>query len=219
VLVPRPAHDVRVESGGYPIVACRPEDPACWGEEPTLVLDASRKVAATPSEAFMICREVGDVSRAAAAGCRPVIVLAGRSLDEVFGAGEPDVKAAICAPTFATATDYILQEAALDTELGAFPFAHGSTLDEKARAAAPSRRDITRLMAAVVVAGVAVSLGIAYILQELYQMGSFPEPFYYLTLQFIPQYVRGALFLAIGAAVAFFALVSLDLLPKRSARS
>ena len=47
--------------------------------------------------------------------------------------------------------------------------------------------------------GVAIlALGLGYILAELYTTLKLPNIFYYLTLQFIPQFWRGALFLAAG---------------------
>jgi hypothetical protein len=216
VLAPHPEQEHRLDLHGYPVVTCRPDDPDCWGEEPTLVLDASRRAGATPSEAFMVCHDVADLTRAAEAGCRPVLVMAGRTLDEIYGPGEPECKASICAPSLSAAAEYMQIEADLQEELGPFPYAHVSTLDERARAGAPSRRDLTRVMIATIIAGIAVALGIAYILQEFYQIAAFPRQFYWLTLQFIPQFLRGGLVLGIGVLIAIFTLMSLDRRPRRA---
>jgi hypothetical protein len=218
VLAPHGHESGRVETGGFPVVSCADGDAACWGDEPTLLLDAARRSGATPSESFMVCTEIADVSRAAEAGCRPVMVLAGRSLDDVFGPTEPGNKQSACASDMRAATSFMLQESAQAEALGAFPYAGISTLDERARAQAPSRDELTRLMAFVVVAGLTVSLGIAYLLQELYQTARFPDAFYYLTLQFIPQVARGALFLIVGAVIAFLAAKNLNRLPVRRRR-
>jgi hypothetical protein len=90
-----------------------------------------------------------------------------------------------------------------------------ATLEERARTQAPSRAELTRLLGMIVIGGTLVALGIAYILQEVYQNYRFPAVFYYLTLQPIPQAVRGALFLLIGAIAGVLALLTLDRLPFR----
>ncbi|MBI2886676.1 MAG: YvcK family protein [Chloroflexi bacterium] len=58
---------------------------------------------------------------------------------------------------------------------------------------------------ALLIFGVAVfGLGVGYFLRELYISYTFPEPVYYLTLQFIPRAGRGILFVIIAiAAIAF----------------
>lgn len=53
---------------------------------------------------------------------------------------------------------------------------------------------------------VLMGLGIAYVLREAYLTYTFPAPFYYITLQFIPRWARGLLFmglslLTVGTAV------------------
>jgi len=51
-----------------------------------------------------------------------------------------------------------------------------------------------------------VSLGIAYLLTQLYRVQPFPEFVYYLTLQFIPRWARGALFILGGVVVVAVSL-------------
>jgi hypothetical protein len=136
-------------------------------------------------------------------------------MDEVYGPAEPAAKEAACAPDCETAVQYILDESAQSAALGAFPYAPVATLEERARTEAPSRADVTKLLTVVVTAGIAVALGIAYILQEVYQNYRFPAVFYYLTLQPIPQAMRGALFLLIGAVAAVVAVLTLNRLPFR----
>jgi hypothetical protein len=219
VLQPRGAVEGRHDFGGLPVVTCAEGKADCWGEEPTLLLDASRRAGATPSESFLVCSSLEDAARGANAGCRPIIVLAGRTLDDVYGPAEPGAKEAACAPDLSTAVGYILDETEQSEALGAFPYAPVATLEERARTEAPSRAELTRLMGIVVAAGIAVSLGIAYLLQEVYQNYRFPAVFYYLTLQPIPQALRGALFLLLGAGAAVVALLTLNRLPFRRRRT
>src|ERR1700694_443347 len=57
---------------------------------------------------------------------------------------------------------------------------------------------------------VIISLGIGYALRNVYSSGfRFPGITYYLTLQFIPYYVRAALFGALGLSIILFALYKL----------
>ena len=52
---------------------------------------------------------------------------------------------------------------------------------------------------ALMVLGVAImGLGIAYLLREAYLSYTFPGIFYYLTLQFIPRYIRAVLFICVA---------------------
>ncbi len=59
--------------------------------------------------------------------------------------------------------------------------------------------------------GVAImGLGFGYFLRELYQSYTFPSWAYYVTLQFIPRYVRGALFVSLSAALIVVAIWQLN---------
>lgn len=64
---------------------------------------------------------------------------------------------------------------------------------------------IKRWLALLVVAVTIMGLGFAYLLRELYVSYTFPESAYWVTLQFIPQWVRGLLFLATAGTLAVFA--------------
>lgn len=55
-----------------------------------------------------------------------------------------------------------------------------------------------------------VSLGVGYVLVEIYRTWTLPYVFYYLTLQFIPRAVRGALFGAAGIAAITIAVLQLN---------
>ncbi len=64
---------------------------------------------------------------------------------------------------------------------------------------------------ALLVLGVAImGLGIAYLLREAYLTYTFPGAAYYLTLQFIPRYVRGFMFVVISGWLLLSALWNLN---------
>lgn len=52
-----------------------------------------------------------------------------------------------------------------------------------------------------------ISLGIAYVMVEFYRNQPFPEYVSYLTLQFVPRWVRGILFIGVGVAAAGLAIL------------
>jgi hypothetical protein len=55
--------------------------------------------------------------------------------------------------------------------------------------------------------GVAImGLGFSYLLREVYVSYTFPDFFYYLTIQFLPRYARGALFIAGSTGLILFAV-------------
>ncbi|OGO50833.1 MAG: hypothetical protein A2148_03490 [Chloroflexi bacterium RBG_16_68_14] len=59
--------------------------------------------------------------------------------------------------------------------------------------------------------GVAImGLGFGYFLREVYQSYTFPDWAYYVTLQFWPRYVRGALFVGFSTAIVLFAVWQLN---------
>ena len=69
---------------------------------------------------------------------------------------------------------------------------------------------VKRWLVLLMVGMVLISLGIGYALANVYRSGvSLPHIFYYLTLQFWPRYVRGALFGALGLTIILFALYKL----------
>jgi len=60
-------------------------------------------------------------------------------------------------------------------------------------------------------AGITIlSLGLAYLLRELYLTWILPAPFYYLTLQFIPRLYRGLLFGVVGLAAVVASVYQLN---------
>jgi uncharacterized cofD-like protein len=70
---------------------------------------------------------------------------------------------------------------------------------------------IKRWLALMVIGVAVMTFGLAYILREAYVSGfTFPGFMYYVTLQFIPRYVRGAMFMAGAAGVILFAVWKLN---------
>ncbi len=57
---------------------------------------------------------------------------------------------------------------------------------------------------------VLMGLGLAYFLREVYDFYTFPSQAYYVTLQFFPRYVRGALFVGLSAGLILFAFWQLN---------
>jgi len=55
-----------------------------------------------------------------------------------------------------------------------------------------------------------MGLGIAYVLREAYLVYEFPGEFYYLTLQFIPRWARGLLFIALSLTTVGLAIWKLN---------
>ncbi|MBI2323200.1 MAG: YvcK family protein [Chloroflexi bacterium] len=68
------------------------------------------------------------------------------------------------------------------------------------------KRWLLLLMFGIVVIG----LGIDYVLRELYDSVTFPDFVYYVTLQFLPRFVRAALFFAVGVGTIALAIARLN---------
>ena len=59
--------------------------------------------------------------------------------------------------------------------------------------------------------GVALfGLGVAYFLRDIYVFYTFPEPVYYITLQFLPRTIRGVLFIIVAASAIGFGVAGLN---------
>ena len=63
---------------------------------------------------------------------------------------------------------------------------------------------IKRWLALLAIAVAFMGLGFAYILREVYVSYTFPEWTIYITLQFIPRWLRGLLFISIASGLAIF---------------
>jgi hypothetical protein len=152
----------------------------------------------------VFCAEATDVDRAVSVGCRAVLVLGARTIYDVYGHSEPQYKSAPSALTFSQAVDFIVQEHEQDLELEPFPYG-AQPVEGSVMTVMPSRRDLVVFFGLVTVAGMAVALGVAYLLQEAYQTLHLPPIAYWLTLQFIDQTWRGVMFLIIGVGIGVMA--------------
>jgi hypothetical protein len=157
---------------------------------------------------FVLTRDPAAASRSESAGCRTVLVLEGRSLsslrDEARERSLRLGKHLPAAPDLATALGYVTDEAKQTAILGPVPFGAPRGA-ERQSAPLPTSGDLARIFGLVVVAGTAIALAIAYFLQEIYQTFRFPPIVYWLTLQFLPDWGRGILFLLFGVAIGLLA--------------
>ncbi len=55
-----------------------------------------------------------------------------------------------------------------------------------------------------------ISLGFAYLLRQLYIQGTYPFVFYYLTLQFLPRWMRALVFASAGTVMVVVAIIQLN---------
>lgn len=196
----------------------------CWGENPALLWLAASQFDVRLEEAYVLADDARDVDMAAAVGARPLVVLCGRRVGDLFGDAPPRKDFPI-AENLSTAVEYIAVEEDIAKQWGrprqsAVPRPIEMLAEEPARLptvtvtsgkaegiqAQRSRaqlqmRDILRWLSFLVVGAVGLSLGIAYLLTHLYRIQPFPPIAYYLTLQFIPRPLRGGLFILIGLGI------------------
>src|SRR3981081_1472657 len=57
---------------------------------------------------------------------------------------------------------------------------------------------------------VIIDLGVAYVLKDAYQVIRLPDQFYYITLQFLPRWLRGVLFGLFGLALIVLSIIQLQ---------
>ncbi|MFQ6057996.1 MAG: HAD hydrolase-like protein [Anaerolineae bacterium] len=183
------------------------EDCGCWEPEGGLLQEAAARLNLRLSECYLVCDAPTDVALAYALGCRPFLVLGERTIDELYGDQEPPYKDFPMARDLTTALAYILHEEEIARRLGPFPRVPPPLPEERMGPAVPAIRasDLGRWLFVLVLAGLWLSLGMAYILVNIYRVQPLPEIFYYLTLQFIPRLYRGLLFLASGTTLGVFA--------------
>ena len=210
-----------------------PEDRCgCWGTHPGFLYAAAAELDLRPSECYLLCDDPGDVALAYQVGCRPMLMLGGRSIGSVYGGHQPEPSGFPVARDFGSAVRYVLHEDEATEESG-----HGrqvlpvSPIEDAAPSGdAPEFSPVLTLFSPVpgkpllrpglkplsqharqwlllfVAGGVVLSLGIAYLLTHLYRVQPFPEFVWYLTLQFIPRPLRGLLFIAGGGVVVAVSL-------------
>lgn len=167
--------------------------------------DAAGRIGVPLRATFFVAADPTALAVADAAGCRPILILGDRGLADVLGPTEPADKGFAVATDLRTAVGYLVDELAQTAELGAFPYDPHLQHEERARPPTLSRRDLASVFVLVTVAGLAVSLALAFFLRSLYENvgvpGPLQRPAYLLTLQFLPEWARGVLFLAIGVGL------------------
>lgn len=208
-------------------------DCRCWGDFPGVLWGPATQFNLDLGACFVLADSQREVLTAYTAGVRPLGILGGRPISEVVGRA-PTHKDFPIAPDLTTAVSYIIVEQEISQRLGharalvpappaeavlyAQPTAMPTISVTSARLAAMHNRiresrlklkDVARWLSFFILGALGVTLGIAYLLTHLYRVQPFPDFIKYITLQFIPRPVRGALFIVIGAGVIFFALRSL----------
>ena len=199
----------------------------CWGSYPGLIRSATERFGLQANECYLIAHTLCDLEMAVAAGVRPILCLAGRSIAEVQG-DRCAHKDHPIARTLVQAVAYVTAEEETSAQLGRPRLNATPTLMEEvsrpgtgAPAVAavspealaytrrlrlrPRPREVARWLGLLIVGGVWFSLGIAYLLAHLYRVQPFPEVVWYITLQFMPRPARGVLFILTGVAVVLLA--------------
>lgn len=209
----------------------------CWGVYPGFLWEAARDLDIRLDESHILCDSPMDVLMAYTAGCRPILVLHGRTIEDIYGGFQPEPADFPVARDLHRAVEYVMCEREVAAEWG-YPHPIATTLSaeegdgpqiargEVDRGLLPTVTAFTPVtiskvervpqlvrysgqwMLLFIIGGVWLSLGIAYLLTHLYRVQPFPEFVWYLTLQFIPRPVRGALFILTGALALLVAIRS-----------
>ncbi|HQZ70533.1 MAG TPA: hypothetical protein PK826_04260 [Anaerolineae bacterium] len=197
------------EPGSAPL-AGGPGTPPASAADPASVVDLvsfAELLRRHPSPVFYLSGEWTAVQVAESLGARPILILNGRTVDDVVGEAEAESKTIPIAADLTIAGRYLDAELTELARLGPFRFAQPPLAVAPSRPPALSRSELSRLFALIVLAGLTFALGLAYLLQEAYQSIAFPKalqwPVRFLTLQWIPQTLRGLMFLLIGMAIGF----------------
>jgi len=206
----------------------------CWSAHPGFLYAAAAQLELRLDECYLLCSEPNDVNLAYKVGCRPVLVLDGHSIGDLYGGHQPEPRDFPIARDFHSAVRFVLAEEEANQMWGhPRPPSSVSQLDDEVAKAEETpefsptlrllspvpgkrgalvaslsqlNRSASRLLVLFVFGGVWLSLGIAYILTHLYRVQPFPEFVWYLTLQFIPRPVRGFLFIVTGVIVVVVSL-------------
>ena len=197
----------------------------CWGPRPGLILEAANRFDLQRNDCYLIAATPHDVEMAVTAGVRPILVLQGRRIGEILGDAR-ERKDFPVARSLPQAVEYIEAEERIAAQIGKprqnlppAPSEEGvrpsagtpAVAAFSPTAVAASRRvrmrprEVGRWLSFLVVGGVWLSLGIAYLLTHLYRQQHFPQVAWYITLQFIPRVERGVLFILTGVAVVVLA--------------
>ncbi len=197
----------------------------CWGTRPGLILEAANRFDLQRNDCYLLGTTRVDLEMAAAAGVRPILVLGERIIGDILGDGSASKDFPV-ARTLSQAVEYIQVEERITAQVGrprqalppapaeepGRPAASNPAAVPISRAAVAANRrvrmrprEVGRWLSFLVVGGVWLSLGIAYLLTHLYREQPFPQVAWYITLQFIPRVARGVLFILTGVAVLVLA--------------
>jgi len=212
----------------------QPSSPACSRPEAraNALWVVGNQFALRLNDCYVLGDSAEDVEMAYRVGARPLLLLGSRTVGEVLG-NQPEHKDYPIALDLTTAVNYIDVEEEAERQLGhprqtAVPepatdvlyaqpellptitLTSGLANDIRARmtSARTQLTDVRRWLSFLVVGVVGLALGIAYLLTHLYRMQPFPDFVYYVTLQFIPRPLRGALFVLWGVGVIWVAVRS-----------
>jgi hypothetical protein len=229
----------QIEAGGGRVdalITCTQQSVAagrCYGDFPGLVWAASARFSLRPEACYLLGDSVLDLQTALSAGVRPFLILSERTIEDVFGRAEMERDFPV-AIDLTTAVGYMQVEEEIAQQLGherepAPPVPTSLSLlglakelptitivsrmaqeiEDKLDRNRIRRKDIARWLFFLSLGALGLSLGVAYLLTHLYRVQPFPEFAYYVTLQFIPRPLRGALFILLGAALIVTAMRSL----------
>ena len=214
--------DALVECPHHPDEGC-----GCWGLHPGFLYAAAARLDMRLDECYLLCDQADDVLLGYRVGCRPVLVLEGRSIGDLYDGHQPEPHDFPIAFDLCTAVNYVLTEedatgawghprqpTPLSQEAESQPAGEMPDFSPTVRLFTPvpgikgvvtgwstDQSTTRRWLVTFVFGGVWLSLGIAYLLTHLYRTHPFPAYFYYLTLQFIPRPLRAALFILSGVVV------------------
>jgi histidinol phosphatase-like enzyme len=219
----------------------------CWGSYPGFLYYAASQLELRLDECYLLCTEPSDVLLAYTVGCRPILILDGHSIAQLYGEHQPEPHDFPIARNFRSAVQYVLAEeegneiwghprpasafAQLDEDLVPTPEVPEFSPTLRLLSSVPGAkwtllsslpqvsRSAKQWLVLFIFGGVWLSLGIAYILTHLYRVQPFPEFVWYLTLQFIPRPMRGLLFIVTGVVVVIVSMRAfLRLFPNGSRR-
>ena len=228
---------IRTAGGRVDALMQCPHDPTsgcgCWGTYPGFLYAAAARLDLRLDKCYLLCDQASDILLAYRAECRPMLVLHGRGIGDLYDGHQPEPSDFPIARDFSAAVQYVLteeeaigewghprtpaprpqvEEVSPTSEIPEFsptlqlfspvPGVRGFLL-----AGLPQMsRSVRQWLLVFILGAVWLSLGIAYLLTHLYRVQPFPEFVYYLTLQFIPRWLRGALFVLVGVAVVAVSL-------------
>lgn len=228
---------IRAQGGQVDALIQCPHEPTsgcgCWSTYPGFLYAAAARLDLRLDECYLLCDQAGDVLLAYHAQCRPILILEGRGIGDLYDGHQPEPSDFPIARDFPAAVQYVLTEEEANEEWGhaRHPAPRPQVDEDLAASEIPEfspklqlfspvpgirgfllaglpqmSRSVRQWLLVFILGAVWLSLGIAYLLTHLYRVQPFPEFVYYLTLQFIPRWVRGALFLLGGVAVVAVSL-------------